>query len=142
MKLLMILIILIIQLIYMVGEASQKLTSKQIEIHIVNTALKYGVEPELALAIANVESRMNPSAVGSLGEIGIYQLRPEYHDVKHGNTYHNIDVAIKYLAFLKSKCSRFGEAYFICYNNGPYRSPKHPTQFPYYKRVIAEMRMK
>src|SRR5690606_31993954 len=107
---------------------------------IKKTALKYNVDPELALAIAEKESSFNPNAIGSKGEIGLFQLRPEYHDVRPGEVEHNIDVAIRYLAQLQRKCAHYLDAFFICYNLGPnYKRLKHPTKFPYYKQVKAIM---
>lgn len=98
-------------------------------------AKRHGVNPELALAIAQVESRLNPKARGSKGEIGVFQLRPEYHAVSEGDVRNNIRTAIRYLAELKVTCAKYGSAYFVCYNYGPSRHLKHPRQFPYYKRV-------
>jgi soluble lytic murein transglycosylase-like protein len=98
-------------------------------------ALEHGVDPDLAVAIATVESRIEPNTVGLKGEIGLFQLRPEYHPVVKGDVLNNIRTAIRYLAELKVSCASYGEAYFVCYNYGPSRKLNHPTLFPYYKRV-------
>jgi soluble lytic murein transglycosylase-like protein len=47
-----------------------------IQDQIVQTANDYGVDPNLALAVAAKESSFNPNAVGSSGEIGVFQLMP------------------------------------------------------------------
>jgi hypothetical protein len=39
-------------------------------------APNYGVPASLALAVAQKESGMNPNAVGSAGEIGLFQVKP------------------------------------------------------------------
>lgn len=105
---------------------------------IVKTALAHEVDPTLALAIAEVESRFKPDAVGTRGEIGLYQLRPEFHgkDVKQPKK--NIEKAMVYLARIKKNCyPRYGEAYFICFNYGPNRRLKvDPSATRYYQRVI------
>jgi soluble lytic murein transglycosylase-like protein len=106
-----------------------------LESQITKSARHAGVDPTLALAIAEVESGMNPDAVGALGEIGLFQLRPEYHAVKKGDVRHNIDAATKYLAYLKRKCGGYGDAFFVCYNYGTARPLKHPRLFPYYLKV-------
>ncbi len=108
---------------------------------IVQTSLEYGVDPNLSLAIAEVESNFNPSVIGSKGEIGLFQLRPEYHPVKRGNVNQNIRVAVEYLSKLQGQCSHYGDAFFVCYNLGPsYKRLKYPRMFSYYKRVHRVMK--
>ena len=46
------------------------------ELQIQQEALRQGVPPELALAVARRESGLNPYAVGAAGEVGLYQLMP------------------------------------------------------------------
>ena len=43
---------------------------------IASIATRYGVPVDIALAVAYHESRYNQSAVGSSGEIGVYQIMP------------------------------------------------------------------
>jgi soluble lytic murein transglycosylase-like protein len=43
---------------------------------IISTAETYGVDPNIALAVAIQESGINQAAIGSSGEIGIFQLMP------------------------------------------------------------------
>lgn len=99
---------------------------------------EYNIDPNLAVSIAVVESNLNPNAIGGLGEIGLFQLRPEYHNVIIGQPRHNIKTAIKYLAELKKIChTKYGTAWFICYNTGPYKKIKvAPKEFSYYKKVM------
>lgn len=106
---------------------------------IIDTAVEHNLDPKLVLSIAMVESGMNPNAVGGLGEIGLFQLRPEYHDVERGKPYKNIKVGIKYLAKIKELCeAKYGDAWFVCYNTGPYKTLKRPFDFIYYKKVMTE----
>jgi soluble lytic murein transglycosylase-like protein len=106
---------------------------------IVESAQRHGIDPLLALSIAEIESGFNPNARGSLGEIGLFQLRPEFHPVLIGHRLNNIDVAMRYLAGLKRTCSAYGDAYFVCFNYGPARKLKYPHAFPYYVKVKAAM---
>lgn len=120
-------------------------TSFAHEAEIMEVASEYGVDPQLAVAIAVVESGMNPEARGALGEVGLFQLRPEFHPVVEGDPSHNIKVAIRYLAYVKERCAPiYGDAWFICYNTGPHRKERltRPHEFPYYKKVrrIADVR--
>ncbi len=113
----------------------------EIESVITRAALENGVSPDLALAIAEVESQFNPKAVGSMGEIGIFQLRPEFHAVVAGNIEHNADVATKYLAKLSRQCRRYGDAYFVCFNYGPNNQRlRSPELSAYYRKVKAAQR--
>lgn len=107
------------------------------------TAAQEGVDPELALAIARVESGLNVGARGKLGEIGVYQLRPEFHRVRCGDYLSNVRTGIRYLRSIQVTCSRkYGQAWFICYNVGPNygKQIRYPTKFPYYTRVLATMK--
>ena len=47
-----------------------------IQQQIVNEAVAQGVDPSVALAIANQESGFNQAAVGTSGEVGVFQLMP------------------------------------------------------------------
>jgi hypothetical protein len=44
---------------------------------ITRTALEAGLPPAVADAVAHVESRYDPGAVGGVGEIGLMQVRPQ-----------------------------------------------------------------
>jgi hypothetical protein len=115
-------------------------TRDEIEQAITISAVEHGVDPRLAVAIAEVESRLQADAVGTLGELGLFQLRPEFHDVKPGATRENIDVATAYLAQLKRQCRAYGDAYFVCFNYGPARKLKWPHKADYYLKVKAVQR--
>jgi len=106
---------------------------------IRSEALANNIDPDLALSIAEVESKFNANAVGKLGEIGLFQLRPNFHSVTKGNEAANIRVGIRYLASVRKSCTRrYGDAWFVCFNTGSSRpSLKAPKAFEYYKRVIA-----
>jgi soluble lytic murein transglycosylase-like protein len=51
-------------------------TTAQIQDMIRQTATAYGVDPALALAVAQRESSLNPYAQGPAGELGLFQLTP------------------------------------------------------------------
>jgi hypothetical protein len=104
-------------------------------------AIKQGISPELAVAVATVESRLNPNAVGSKGEIGLFQLRPElYPNAQLLNPNVNIKLGIAHLKYWKKHCPVKEQfAWISCYNQG-FRKPKYPTLLPYYKKVLKEYR--
>lgn len=119
------------------SENSNAQTRGELVQKIRTSAIHHGVDPDLAVAIAEVESGLNPHAVGSMGEIGVFQLRPEFHPVSRKSQTHNIDVALRYLARLQHECSMYGDAYFVCFNYGQARKLKYPRLFPYYRKVKA-----
>lgn len=114
--------------------------SRQEVVEIIREAsIRHSLNPELTIAIATVESGLNPDAIGSKGEIGVFQLRPEYHAVRPGNVKQNVEVALIYLSEIRCKWEPvYGDAWFIKFNLGPnYRQIKYPTKFAYYQKVMA-----
>ena len=101
-------------------------------------------DADLAVAIAKVESKLNPNVVGTQGEIGVFQLKPNYHAVVDGlDTRTNARVAIRYLKVIKERFEPlYGDAYFLFYNVGPYykKTIRYPRLFPYVVRVRAQER--
>ena len=100
-------------------------------IAITEAASKYGVDPKLALAIAETESDFKENAVGKLGEKGIFQLLPKFHSD------YSIDSGVQYLALVKQVCSPYyGDYWVVCYNRGPYAEfPEDPENNQYYQKV-------
>jgi soluble lytic murein transglycosylase-like protein len=89
---------------------------------IIQTAQQYGVDPNLALAVAQQESSLNPDAVSSEGAIGLFQLMPATAaglGVDPHDPIQNIQGGIRYLSQL---LSRFGGNVSLAlagYNAGP-----------------------
>lgn len=102
----------------------------------------YGLNPKIAMAVAETESKFNINATGLAGEVGLFQLKPEYvKDYTRKQLYNpsiNIRVGIKRLAEIKN---RFGKSknhgWLTVYNCGESRakSIKHPELFPYVLEV-------
>jgi hypothetical protein len=108
---------------------------------IQKTAARYGIDPALAVAIAQVESNLNHAAVGGLGERGLFQLRPEFHGVAESKEQH-VEKAIKYLSYVKRRCKPlYGDTWYVCFNTGPYRKKKldNSREFAYAKKVRRAM---
>lgn len=105
----------------------------------------YNADPYLVAAVVNVESGFNPITVGTVGEIGLMQLRPEYH-IKKGYSFMlfdpkvNLQQGIKYLKSVQSECRHKEKLTFlVCYNAGVAGGSKikNPRSFDYYKKVTA-----
>ncbi len=73
---------------------------------ILSMAAQYGIEPKTALAIAWKESRLNPMAVGALGEIGLFQVRPQmYPQIAASMTPRDqVQVSLKLMAVKQRAC--------------------------------------
>jgi soluble lytic murein transglycosylase-like protein len=106
----------------------------------------FNVDPNVALSVAAVESNFNTEAVGSIGELGVFQIRPEFYpmftkkQIKSPET--NIMLGIQKIAAYQKTCHHKEDlTYLICYNYGPAnaRKVKNPHLFPYVKKVKAEM---
>lgn len=106
-------------------------------------ALMEGVPPQTALAIAKIESSYNVNAVGAAGELGLYQIMPQYSkynkkDLKKPHI--NIAEGMRMLKEAKKNCvHQEDNMWVLCYNLGVAgaKKIKHPKKFIYYKKYIA-----
>lgn len=113
---------------------------------ITITAMKYGVEPQVAVAVAAVESQFNPTVIGVTGDVGVFQLNPlsfpDYSVNQLKDPKLNIELGIKYLAKVKKECKHKDDInWLVCWNYGPKNAKKvkHPSLFPYVKKVTKVM---
>ena len=88
---------------------------------IRSTATQYGVPPELAVIVATAESGLDPNAIGSSGEIGLFQIMPSTAvglGIDPNNIDQNITGGVSYLA---EQYQRFGswDQALAAYNAGP-----------------------
>lgn len=91
------------------------------------------LDPELAVAVAKVESSLNPNARGKLGEVGLFQIRPKFAKLAIYTPKENIEEGIRQLVYWKAHCPV--KEFVVCYNQGA-RKPKYPQLHPYYKKVL------
>jgi len=85
---------------------------------IVAEAMRQGFDPNIALAVAKVESNYNVHATGKVGEIGLYQIKPRFAHISKQELFNakkNAKEGIRQLIFWKKRC---GEYYLACYNGG------------------------
>ncbi len=92
-----------------------------VQAQIVAAADQYGVDPALALAVAEQESNFDNSRRGGAGEVGIFQLMPGTAGdlgVDASTIAGNIEGGVRYLA---QQLARFGDAATAlwAYNAGP-----------------------
>lgn len=88
---------------------------------ISSLAPGYGVPSSLALAVAQRESGLNQGAVGSSGEIGVFQLMPgtaRQLGVNPSDLSQNVSGGLRYLSDLYKQFGDWGLA-LQAYNGGP-----------------------
>lgn len=106
----------------------------------------YNIDPVVAKAVVKVESNYNPNAQGAVGEVGLFQIRPEYSRLTEEQLTHpilNIHEGLRKLSKAKRLCKHTEEKTFVvCYNAGITGGSriKHPKLFPYYKKVMSEIK--
>ena len=108
---------------------------------IRDTALRYGVDPSIALAVAKQESGFNQGARGAAGEVGIFQLMPGTAADLGVNPYsesENIQGGIAYLSQLYRQFGDWAKA-LAAYNGGPgnmARGTTPPAAWGYAETVL------
>ena len=117
--------------------ATQVCKAGEIEDAALEAGQAYNVNPKLILAVIEVESGFNPDAVGSLGEVGLMQLRPEFHEGASFDVRENVFCGTANLArmrvYCKSDCDRFG--WVALHNTGP-RRIANKKERDYYRKVM------
>jgi hypothetical protein len=110
---------------------------------IQSLAPSYGVPPSLALALAKKESSLNPSAVGTSGEIGLFQVMPstaaQFGVTNLYDPTANTQAGLSYLASLYKQYGNWSDA-LIAYNEGPGAFAAHgayPVSQSYADSILA-----
>jgi soluble lytic murein transglycosylase-like protein len=120
------------------AEAKTPLPPERLRLLANHVAEQTGMDANLLLAVAYVESHYNPRKTGSLGEVGLMQLRPEFHDGVDYSVIGNLTMAANYMKELRVICKHKADlTWLTCYNAGPYNKISQPKQTAYYKAVLA-----
>lgn len=112
---------------------------------ILAASVHFNIDPNLAVAVALQESSLNPRAVGPVGEIGLFQIRPKYSKFTRAelfNVHINITEGLRMLKFAKDHCKHKKDyTWLICYNRGLTGGSKvkDPYNNEYYKKVMRRM---
>ncbi|MBY5848062.1 lytic transglycosylase domain-containing protein [Rhizobium leguminosarum bv. viciae] len=129
--------------------APSKRTPSQQEVArmVEDEAIRQGVDPNFALAIAEQESRFRQSARSAVGATGVMQLMPgtaAQLGVNPYDTRDNIRGGVKYIKQLQGMFGNHYDLIAAGYNAGPYRQSLQNGQIPnipetqdYVKKVSA-----
>jgi soluble lytic murein transglycosylase-like protein len=107
----------------------------------IEQALKHNIDPALVLAIIRVESGGRTHVIGRANEIGLMQLKPQYHGEGASFNYiKNIKAGVKYLASIKARHGgRYPNSWFVFYNVGPNKKLADPKKVAYYRKITKEL---
>jgi soluble lytic murein transglycosylase len=117
----------------------QKLSDKKWARHVANVSAmvlseseKRGFDPLFVMAVIQTESQFDPTIIGSHGEIGLMQIKPDTaqwiaqkegipwkgkNTLKNPST--NVRIGIAYMAFLRKNFEGAATRYVAAYNMGP-----------------------
>ena len=103
---------------------------------IVNTALKYGLEPSFIKAVIHVESAFDNYALSHAGAMGLMQLMPAtasiYHLTKdHFNPNRNVEVGVQHIRDLMERYDSDKRLSLAAYNAGSGAVSKYNGVPPY-----------
>jgi len=103
---------------------------------IVNTALKYDLEPSFIKAIIHVESAFNESAISHAGAMGLMQLMPATaadYQLKqdHFNPNLNVEAGVQHIKDLVSRYDNDKKLILAAYNAGAGAVSKYNGVPPY-----------
>ena len=126
------------------------LDSKKLTRSLVKLSRENSYDPIFLLAIIKTESKFNPNAIGSHGEIGLMQIKPdtaEWICKKLGihwrgaqalkDPAYNVMVGSYYFKYLKKVLNSKSLKYISAYNMGlGALKRKTSKQYPYFDRVI------
>lgn len=101
-----------------------------------------GLDCPTMVAVAKVESNLNPRAVGrSHGELGLFQLRPNFHKCATFDPIDNIECGLNYMKRIKKRhYKQHGKCYITFYNTGPNAKLDNPCKHRYYKKVRSNLK--
>lgn len=99
---------------------------------ILHESQKKGFDPLFVMAVIQTESHFDPTQVGSHGEIGLMQIRPNtakwiaqkenlpwHGDATLRDPVANVKIGVAYMSFLRNRFAGYASRYVSAYNMGP-----------------------
>lgn len=138
---------------FYINSANSDLNSAEMTNALIVVSTKNHYDPVFLLAVIQTESRFNPKAVGSSGEIGLMQIKPDTAQwicQKSGFVWkgasalkdpaYNVQVGALYFKYLKKSLNSKAAYYINAYNMGINNLQRLPASskisHPYYSRVM------
>lgn len=120
-------------------------SSNEVTQMVCLAARKYGVDPQLAMAVAETESNFSPSVVSSAGAVGVMQLMPDtakalgVKDIFDPRD--NVDGGVRYLKQLLNSFNGDVTKAVAAYNAGPNAVKQYGGVPPYgeTKQYVAKV---
>lgn len=120
-----------------------------LSITILINSMANGVDSQLVESIIKVESEFDSTKTGTIGEIGLMQIRKEYWQGPL-NLYEpelNIGVGTQMLSKLKRLQPTLGKHYYVAWNLGAtgakrFNKKKHISKFTYAEKVTQQLKTK
>lgn len=136
-----------------INSENSDLNSNQMTDALIVASLQNKYDPVFLLAVIRTESRFNPKAVGTAGEIGLMQIKPstaEWICKKSGFAWkgakalkdpvYNLQIGAMYFKYLKKSLKSKSAHYINAYNMGINNLQRLPASsqisHPYYSRVM------
>lgn len=107
---------------------SMRKNISDIDVLINKYSKQYGVDKNLAHAVAKVESNKQQTARSKAGAVGVFQVMPSTGKAMNENVYTtegNIRAGVKYLAYLNKKFNGDTDKVIASYNAGEGNVSKH-----------------
>ena len=125
---------------------------------IIIEANKHKMDPLFVISVIQLESQFDPKAVGTVGEIGLMQVRPttaqwiaEKYDIPMNKKHTlfdvrlNVRIGVAYLAMLREKYEASPRQYLTAYNVGPTKlksleKTNKKLKYTYFSKVLENYR--
>jgi soluble lytic murein transglycosylase len=137
-----------------ISSENSNLNSVELSKALVKLGREHNYDPVFLLAVIKTESRFNPNAIGTHGEIGLMQIKPvtaEWITGKKKFTWkgsealkdpsYNMQVGTLYFDYLKKSLNSYSAHYINAYNLGMGNLRRLPAaeklSHPYYERVFS-----
>lgn len=137
-----------------IQQENPQLNASELTQTLLKVSHDYGYDPVFLLAVIKTESQFNPNTIGSAGEIGLMQIKPDTAEwickkrkidwlgaEKMKDPNYNIVIGAHYMHYLKIKLDSESLRYINAYNMGLNNLQRLPAaeqkKRSYYSKIIS-----